>query len=526
MPGTSVASSLLSGLVSITAKDVGKKVGLAVMADLFSSPLDFLFKMGLSELFGGSSEADFSKVFAKLDQIESEIEAAAGRISALIEESGLEEEHSELKTLFSNLKTAAISNSDITTGYAAAYDSFFSHDIVETLDEINKATQGIHDRLLGEASISEGYISTVATNMFGSNTDMYAFNTRLTAIAALYQTDLLHATLVLASIALHATDPLHKTKAGELIQQIGTYTDAIGAEVTKYRRDVGIVAESSESIHFMLNNPTNNEILARYAALKHNSRSLVTSFEMHHKGDGYYYLKVAGKDVGIDHYYGKDIRPVRKGDSGHPNHIWKFDPAPSDPTRYYRIVNKATGAALDHYYGKEIKGAPCDEHPNHLWEVLPHEDGNTCCIVNKATGDLLCYDLSHNRFNGFNAHYGINVGHYNSGFPIEAAWRNACWHFVRHDNGEFHNLVNSHNGECLDHYDGESFRFVGSPSGHPNHQWKLEPTAIGDTQACFFVRNKATSAVLDAYYGKSLGGAGDTNATNPNGCHIWQVDRK
>ena len=514
MPVAAEATGLLAGLLSVTAKDVGKKVGITLLADMFTEPAEFFLKMGLSELFGGGSGEQFKEIFEKLDQLEHEVEAAVGQISVIVQESELEEEHARIATYFSNLQTAAMASTTITAGYEGAYNSFFAPNTAEILDQINRDTQQVRDRIVAKGAISNAYLDTLIENLYHSNADMYEFDSKLRAIAALYIQDLTHAGLVLSCILLHATDPLHKAKAEELIKLVNDYQTTISEAFANHLRDIPTIAVHANTIHFLLRNKSTDQVLGRYADTKYHSRSIISRFELHAKDDGYYYLKVPGHDVGIDHYYGRDIRPVRNSDSTHPNHLWRFDPAPSDPTRYFRIVNRATGAALDHYHGRSLKGAPVDEHPNHLWEVLPDQDGNTCCIANKATGGLLGYD----------AHYTVEVGHYNPTFAIPSSWNNVIWQLNRHDSESYHNLVNVLSGEAVDHYDGESFRFVGSPSTHPNHLWRVEPTKEGETQAYHFVRNKATSQVLDHYYGKSLGGAGDSNAEGPNACHIWRVD--
>lgn len=354
---------------------------------------------------------------------------------------------------------------------------------------------------------------------------MYEFSERMTAIGALYQTDLLHATLVLTCIQLYATDPLHQKRAAEIIEEIGGYDTEIGDAVSNHLRDISTFTSHATKVNFRLYNKATGQVLCRYAFVKSNSSRNHTRFELHAKGDGYYYLKIADKNVGIDHYYGKDIRRVCEADSSHPNHLWKFVASSTNPSRWFRIVNKATGQALDHYYGKSIKSCSVDEHPNHLWEVLPSKDGNTVTIVNCATGALLGYETKHHHIDAFAGYYTIDVGAYNASLPLPNGWLDAKWHLIRQDGGEYHNLYSTLSGEGIDYYDGESFRFVGVPSGHPNHQWKLEPTQTSDgNKAYFFIRNKATSKVLDHYYGKSLAGTDDTNADSPHPNHIWKIE--
>lgn len=518
----SVGSKFLSGMGKITAEKVGEKVGLALLADLFSEPAEFFLGKGLEALFGSDSSDSFKKVFEKLDQLEREIESAVGTISSVVEEAELEDPHVRIATYYSNLRTGATASEDITAGFQGAYESFFSQDVVDTLNSLNQDTQEIYDTLTGGGAISQPYLDLLVNGLYDKNADFEAFEAKTAAIGTLYITDLLHSALVLQCIGAGASDPRHKAKAEELIRDIGSYCSGISGKLETLVRDVPDLAKDTESLKFFLRNSATNKVLGRYVSPRSHSRAIITHFEMHDAGDGYFYLKASGKNAGIDHYYGKDIRPVREADSCHPNHLWRFDPAPSNPNRLYRVVNKATGSALDHYYGRCIKGAPNDEHPNHLWEVLPHSDGNSCCIVNHATGAVLGYDSSHNKIDAFPACYIIDAGSYNASLPIPNAWANAHWHLVQHGDEAYYNLVNQQSGEAIDHYDGESMRFVPSPSGHPNHLWRVEPTAVGDTEAYHFIRNKATGQVLDHYYGKSIEGASDSNASSPNAYHIWK----
>lgn len=525
MVTTSLGSKLLSGLTSITAEKVGEKVGLKLITNLLSEPAEFFLEKGLAALFGTAESEDFREVFEKLDEIEKEIEDAVGTISVTVQEAELEEQHARLSTYFSNLRTAAISSSNLTSGFEGAYTSFFANDVVEVLDHINRDTQEVNDTLIGSGAVSQAYLDLLVQGLYSSNTEMSQFSTRLSAIGTLYITDLLHSTLVLQCIGLHATDSLHKAKAAELIQEIGGYCQAISDRIHQHLRDIKEIADNTGSVTLKIHNQASGKVLGRYAETKVQDRSIITHFEMQDMGAGYYYLKVAGKDVGIDHYDGKRIEPVRKGRSTHPNHLWKFDPAPSQPTRLFRVVNKATGAALDHYYGRSIKSAPNDEHPNHLWEILPHVDGVTCCIVNHATGALLGYDISHGRIDAFSGHFVIDAGVDSTSFPLSSSLENGRWHLVQNGNEPYFNLVNQQCGQTIDHYDGKSLRFVTSPSSHPNHLWRFEPTVVGEQNADYFIRNKATQQVLDHYYGKSLEGASDTAASSPHPNHIWSLER-
>lgn len=114
---TSTSSSFLAGLLSVTAADIGKKVGITLVANLMTEPVEFFISMGLSDLFGTSTTDELEKIFEKLEALEKEIEGAVGELSAVIHESELEEEHANISTHFGNLKTAILSGNDITSGY-------------------------------------------------------------------------------------------------------------------------------------------------------------------------------------------------------------------------------------------------------------------------------------------------------------------------------------------------------------------------------------------------------------------------
>lgn len=518
------SEGILAGVASITAKDLGRKVGLSLLSNLLTEPVEFFLKQGLEALFNSHEDEQFQKVFEMLDQLQHEIDVAMGKLSLAVQESQLEEEHANIATYYSNLRTAVNSASTVQDAYQTAYHSFFSQNTVEILDQFNRDTQQIRDRLIGDASISQGYLEVLSNNLYTSNANIYTFTDRLKTTGILYLQDLVHAALVLSCLHLYASNSLQKTKASELISSIGDYSSQISSKISNIMRDMETVRNGLAKKAVLLRNKETQRCLGRYCEPHHQSRSIITHFELITKGEGYFYLKVPNHDVGIDHYHGKDIRPVYKSDSNHPNHLWRFDPCPSNPQRFVRIVNQATEQCLDHYYGRSIKGAPKDEHPNHLWELVPAKEGSSLCIVNKATGALLGYNLSHHRFDGFNAHYLPDVGAYNPSFGPSQCWKNLQWKFQRYNESIDHNLCNEVTGEAVDHYDGKSFRFVKAPSANTYHLWQIEPSEIGDNKAYCFIRNHGSQQVLDHYDGKELRGAGDRSAKSPHPNHIWEFE--
>ncbi len=512
----------LDGLASITAEKIGTKVGLSLISDILTGPADFFLKKGIEELFGGGNEVKFAEVFQELDEIKNKIDEAVNKISTIVEESNLEDQHSTIDTLFTNFQTVLERYNTLTEGYQAAYDSMFKNDPYEALTTISKTTERIHDRLLGEGSLSTDYLNYVANGMYDTNADIYEFNNRFIGVSALYIMDLMNACHMSRCIYEHVENPNHKAMAEKQIEEIGAYITSINTFVDSIIRDVPNTINHFEDTDYRLFNGMGDFVLGRYA--EYNEKSYHISFELKPHGNDYYYLKIVGKNYGIDHYDGEEIKTISNSDSGHPNHLWRFVPSESDP-RWFRIQNKATGQILDHYYGRELRAAGFDEHPNHLWEVLPNRAGNGCAIINKATGAAMGLDHK-SRLNAYTAgiKVSVNIGSYIESLQLPPnVWNNAHWKILRHESGVFHNLINKMTSQAVDYYDGESFRFVPSPSGHPNHLWKLEPTAVGDTQAYHFLRNQATGAIIDYAGSDHIGGQSDNNAKNPDGHHIWKL---
>ncbi len=516
-------AGFLEGLLKITAQDVGKKIGLSLINDVLTGPFDFFLKKGIEELFGGSGE-QFKQVLQKLEEVEKEIKQAVLQISTVVVESDLEKLHSDIGELYENFKTTLDGYNTVSDGYSGAYDSLYKTDPVSVLTQIGSATEQIHDILIGsEVMKSTDYLDEVTDKMYQENTGIYAFNTQLNGVSALFVTDLINASLICTCILLHATDNNHKNIAAAKITDIGTYIEGIADYVETINRDIPERITEIKDSYFMLHCKAKDHVLGRY--VEYSERSYHLSFELQQQVEGYFYLNIIGKDWGIDHYYGKDIKLLTSYDYIHPQHMWKFVASENDP-RWFRIQNKASGQILDHYDGQFLRAVNLDEHPNHLWQILPNREGNGCHIINKATGAALGLDHK-NRLNAYtNAiSIGINIGSYNPNLQLPpGTWDNTYWKMLRHEATEFHNLVNKVAGAALDYYDGESFRFVPSPSGHPNHLWKLEPTTVDDTNVYYFLRNQATGRVLDYNYGNDIKGVNENNAKSPpHQEHLWKL---
>lgn len=518
MPSTNLSTSV----IEVSADSLAKKVGIKVLGSLLASPANFFIHLGLDDLLGTGQDDEFKKVFQKLDELQREIASAIDQITVSIEESQLERQHANIETYYGNLRSVLLNSTDPSSGFAAAYESFFAADPVEVLDNISTDIEIVADNLNATGAVSQDYFELVADKLYHANTDIEAFHATIQNLALFYLRDLLHATLVLISVQLHAADPNHRDRAVEHIKTIHARDKRISQSVRTIFRVMPTIISALATKRFRFANKATGKLLGRYFDVTDQRFDPYARFELKAKSDGYYYLKVAAKDVGIDHYYGRDIQPVHQADSGHPNHLWRFVPLESG-SRWFRIQNKATGRILDHYHGRDIRTAPLDGHPNHLWELLPDKSGAYSTIVNKATGQALGY--GDGDIKAYRGEHTIDVGAYNTALPFPTAWQNICWRLTRDGSEDGFNLVNAVTGEALDHYDGESFRFVPAPSGNPNHLWRIEPTTVeieGDLYN--FIRNRGSGQVLDHYYGEALKGADDTNAQGPHPNHIWRLE--
>jgi len=563
MPGDSASGSLLSGMISITAPELGKKIGLGFVKNLITSPESFFIHMGLSKLFDSTNDK-LDQISSRLDALESEVEGVVGKLTAVIEEAELNEQFSRINQQYQNLSYASDTSTDPASQYASAYEAFYSQDPVGIMNSIGTDLECIYNEMTGHYDsngqievtstgiISNGYLKVYSDKLYASATSLNDFSNQMRAIDFMCHATLLKAIQVLACIRDNVTDQnLLAKKADALLEQIHQYDQGISIVSQSIQRDsflsLGLLQATNQSL---IRNKATGQCLGRYLELASASNRHHVKLELKPKDDGYFYINVVDSSVGIDHWYGERIEPVRKSDSDHPNHLWRFVPVGPYPYRWYKIQNKATGRALDHYYGNSIKDAPADEHPNHLWEVVPSRDGgHYCTIANKATGALLGYDSKHSCINAFGGKEVLDAGIHNPEFAIVCAAMNANWRFVQYgsDKSGSYNLVNIINNQALDHYDGESFRFVGYPTGNPNHLWQLNPTKqdavdkgiiasetltddqkldqIGTVKAYHFIRNNGSHQVLDHFWGNSLAGATDGNCTAPHPNHIWKLEK-
>jgi hypothetical protein len=71
----------------------------------------------------------------------------------------------------------------------------------------------------------------------------------------------------------------------------------------------------------------------------------------------------------------------------------------------------------------------------------------------------------------------------------------------------------------------KSFHFVPSPSGHPNHLWRIELTKVEIGGGPYdFIWNRGSGQVLDRYYRERLQGADDADGQGPHPNHIGRLD--
>ena len=559
---------IMSGLASITTEAIGKKVGLSIFGSLLSSPVSFFAARGLEELFGTQQGKKLDSIIHELNNLDNKISAGFDEDIKEDELTKVNESTTRLDTQMGNILQAVKSeNGDVTSAASKVYEAFIEDNTGDLINEIFEDAVNVHYILCGiEKDGGSSLLQVSVDSYYRENIDIKTFYDRINKLSQKAITAFIQAIYIEAIIMSCASLALHRDTAASHIHKIGTLYHNFLNNLSRHLRDIPYFIENSMQDKFMLHNNATGQVLGRYAELSSASERHHPLFELKDHGEGYYYLKVVyNKDIGIDHYYGKEIKRVQKSDSGHPNHIWKFEPRDG----WFSIVNRATGKCLDHYYGESIESADVSDHPNRLWQVLPDKSGRYCYIINKATGAMLGYESKHHKIDAFDAKYTVDVGLYNSGLILPSKWQSAEW-ILNNQESNYHNLLNSMSGEAVDHYDGESFRFVNSPSGHPNHCWRFESTAVdlapvikmpqesvnnytfqeqinssGDntwklviddsntdqeednnidsTKAYLFIRNKASNQVLDHYYGKSLKGANDLNALAPHPNHIWQV---
>jgi len=520
--------SFLQGLTQITAEQIGTKVGLSLISDVLTGPVDFFLKQGLEALFGGS-EDNFNEILQELDKIETEIKQATLEVSKVVIETDLENLHVDINELFENFKAALEAFKHVETGFNEVYVSLYQKDPIDKLTQIGTATEQIHDILIGGGAInSTNYLEAVTKSLYGDQVDISTFNTRISSIGALFLTDLINSSLICICIYLHTEDDAIKNIAATKIKDIGTYSQSISNHLKEILLDIPEKIDRLDDSSFQLHNLSKDGVLGRYLEEKTGDSNNYT-FQLLPQGGDYFFLKIKsanGYEYGIDHYYGEDIKKVDCSQLNHPNHIWRFVPSKNDP-QWFRIQNKASGKVLDHYYGRSLAAANLDEHPNPLWQVLTSRDGNGVVLINQATGGALGLDRKSNlnAYNGLSIT--INVGVLNSDLAIPNEvdlWKNINWKFLNNSSSTFYNLINEVNTNAVDYYDGESFRFVSSPSSHPNHLWEIQPTTKNnDGSTYFFIKNNATGKVLDYYYGKKLSAASDTDLTAPNQFHLWKL---
>jgi len=519
-----VSMGFTSGVMSLTATDFGKQAAKSAFGSLFGAPFRALESWGVESIFGTAESEKLSKILEKLDELDKVIKSGFTEITMVVEEEHLSDAVSYIESNYQNLVDTLNSKPDLQAAFSAVCKNYYN---TEVTTEVAAAAGIIRNNLCAGNGISNIYPKAVAEFLYQRSADIYEFNNRMTDVSCRYGYTITQAMLVLTAVAIAGEDETIRDNAAQRVEALRKYGLAIQQSLDTFFRDIPEIISRNDASKFVIRNKATDKVMGRYAQLKAKDSRHHCHFELKPKGDGYYYLKISDKDIGIDHYYGEEIKPVGSGDSGHPNHLWRFEAA----GRWFKVINKATGKSLDHYYGRSIKSANADEHPNHLWEILPSEDGNHCTITNKATGALLGYDSEHKRIDAFGGEFMVNAGVYNPALSLPSGWDSNHWHIrtQMHDeanNVTFHNLINVKTGDAVDYYDGEDFRFTEAPSGHPNHLWKIEPTSIDlGTKAYYFVRNKATGTAIDHYYGKELKGASDSNTQEKHSNHLWLFEK-
>ncbi len=511
---------------SLTLARIGRSVALELSTRLFTVPAEYFLQQGLSAIFGNATDEEFQRIYTLLARLQEQIQAGIDRISSEIKEAALEPPHATIATYHTNVIVGMRDQANPEAGAQAVYSAFFAGNEVEIANEVSQSLRIIRDVLLGRgAHQSSSYLDVLARRLYERNATIQGFQQTLGVVGTLYLTDFVYATLILAVLRDQTDSDQVRALLDEYLGQVGQLSDEIAEHLAALMRDIPAVEPAIESgQRFRIINRDTGRYLGRYAFAqtprgRHLSWDII---EQDGANQGYVYLRAAGTQLGLDHFYGRDIRPIASANSTHPNHLWKLIPAASDP-RWYRIQNKATGGVLDHYYGQDIRTAGLDEHPNHLWEILPDQSGNHYQIVNRATGAVL--GIQNGDVDGFRASFSVGAGVYNPALDFDGVWDALLWSWETVDNApeDFFNLVNIRSGQGLDHYYGRSFIFIPTPSPHPNHLWRVVPTRVSEDAAYCYIRNRATNQTLDHYYGRSIAGATDNNTESPHPNHIWKL---
>lgn len=398
-----------SGIMSLTASDLGKQAAKSAFGSLFGSPFRYVGTLTINAIFGNAQSEQLEAILSKLQDIDNDIKMGFTQINMTVEEEHLSDASSDIDSNFRNFTDTLKSESDLLTAFSKLCNNYYTTAVTT---QVVADAEKIRNNLCADKGITNIYPKEVAEYLYEQSDDIYAFNERMMDVACRYEFRLVQAMLILTAVSIAGETDDIRNNASQEIENLRQFGSDIEESLNKFLRDIPNIVDRNAAKQFLIQNKATNQVMGRYAQLHSGDALYHCHFALHDHGDGYYYLKISDKDIGIDHWDGEKIKPIGKADSGHPNHIWKFEAV----DRWFRIVNKATGKALDHFYGESIHASDATDHPNRLWEVLPGKDGNTCTIANKATGALLGYDIEHNNINAFSGEFVVDAGTHNPDF--------------------------------------------------------------------------------------------------------------